>query len=144
EKEAAEFAVKQAELAVRGLTDLKRPQDSRSPGGVPLVAPIELEKATVALDAARAAARADDAKLALADDEIAALDRQLKLYTLTAPRKGRLGRLQVVVGQTLAAGTTVAEVLDVADEINVLCFVAPADARKLQTGQPAHVGGLDD
>ncbi|HEX4588367.1 MAG TPA: HlyD family efflux transporter periplasmic adaptor subunit, partial [Gemmataceae bacterium] len=132
EKEAAEFAVKQAELQVRALNDLKRQQDGRPAGGVQLVAPIELEKAIMGLDAARATARADDAKLSAADDEIASIDRQLKLFTLTAPRNGRLGRLQVVVGQTLSPGTPVADIIDVEEEISVLCFVPPSDARKLR------------
>jgi membrane fusion protein (multidrug efflux system) len=142
EKEASDFAVKQADVEVRRLTDLKRQQDAR-PGGLQLVAPIELEKANLGLDAAQAHARADVVRLAAADDEIAALDRQLRLYTLTAPRKGRLGRLQVVVGQTLTPGMPVAEVIDVEDEINVLCFVPSSDARKLQVGQSARIGGVD-
>jgi RND family efflux transporter MFP subunit len=142
EKEAAEFAVQQADLEVKRLNDLRRPQDSRAPATVQLVAPIELEKANIALQAARATARADDAKLAGADEEIASIDRQLKLYTLTAPRKGRLGRLQVVIGQTLTPGTPVADVIDVENEISVLCFVPQSDARKLQVGQPARVGGV--
>jgi membrane fusion protein (multidrug efflux system) len=143
EKEAAEYAVKQADLEMRRLNDLKRQQELRSPGGVPLVAPVELEKASLALEAARATARADDVKLAGADDEIAAIDRQLKLYSIAAPRNGRLGRLQVVVGQTLAPGAQVADLLDVDDEINVLCFVPSSEVRKLQLGQPARVGGID-
>ncbi len=143
EKEASDFGVKQADVEVRRLADLKRQQDAQGPSGLQLVAPIELEKAALALEAAQAHARADVVKLTAADDEIVALDRQLKLYSLTAPRKGRLGRLQVVVGQTLSAGTPVAEVIDVEDEIDVLCFVPSADARKLQVGQPARIGGLD-
>ncbi len=142
EKAAAEFAVKQAELEVRKLNDLKRNQGP-SGGGLQLVAPVELEKAAMALDAARAGVRADEAKLAAADDDIASIDRQLKLYTLTAPRKGRLGRLQVVVGQTLTAGTAVADVIDIDDEIDVVCFVAPSAAGKLQVGQTARLGGVD-
>jgi RND family efflux transporter MFP subunit len=143
EKDASDFAVKQADVEVRRLAELKKQQDARGPGGLQLVAPIELEKANLALEAAQAHARADVVRLQAADDEIAALDRQLKLYTLTAPRKGRLGRLQVVVGQTLAVGAQVAEVIDVEDEINVLCFVPSSDARKLQVGQPTRIGGVD-
>jgi RND family efflux transporter MFP subunit len=132
EKPAAELAVKQAEIEVRRLADLKQ-----------LAPPIDKEKAALSLDTARAHMRADDVKLAAADDEIAALDRQLGLYTLTAPRKGRLGRLQVVVGQTLTAGTQVADIIDVEDEISVLCFVAPGVVRKLRVGQPAQIGGVE-
>ncbi|HEY1379064.1 MAG TPA: efflux RND transporter periplasmic adaptor subunit [Gemmataceae bacterium] len=142
EKAAAEFAVKQAELEVRRLNELKRNQGT-SGGGLQLVAPVELEKAAVALDAARASVRADDAKLAAADDDIASIDRQLKLYTLTAPRKGRLGRLQVVVGQTLTAGASVADVIDIEDEIDVVSYVPVSEARKLHVGLPAKLGGVD-
>jgi membrane fusion protein (multidrug efflux system) len=130
EKEASDFAVKQADIEVKRVRDLKQ-----------LASPIVVEQATVALETAQAHVRADDVKLVAADDEIASLDRQLKLYTLAAPRKGRLGRLQVVIGQTLTPGTVVADVIDVENEISVLCYVAPADARKLQVGQPARAGG---
>jgi RND family efflux transporter MFP subunit len=143
EKETAEFTVKQAKLELQRLNDLKRQQGSQSAGGLQLVAPVDLEKATLALEAAQAGVRADDRKLEAADDDIAAIDRQLQLYTLTAPRKGRLGRLQVVVGQTLAVGAVVADIIDIDDEIDVLCFVPAADARKLHVGQPARVGGVE-
>jgi multidrug efflux pump subunit AcrA (membrane-fusion protein) len=144
EKEANDFAIKLAELEVRRLNALKsNDQSARSGGGQPpLVSPVEVEKAALTLEAARAHGRADERKLEAADDEIAALDRQLKLYTLTAPRTGRLGRLQVVVGDTLHVGTLVAEVVDIEDSIDVLCFVSAADARRLQLGQTARVGGL--
>src|SRR5205085_1788902 len=58
EKEAADFTVKQAALEVKRLNDLKRQQGSAA-GGLQLVAPIELEKAALALEAAQAHARAD-------------------------------------------------------------------------------------
>jgi RND family efflux transporter MFP subunit len=143
EKEAADFAIKDAALEVRRLTELKREQDSQGGARVQLVAPIQLEKANLALEAAQARGRADDRKLQAADEEIAALDRQLQLYTLKAPRKGRLGRLQVVAGQTLSVGAAVAEVVDIADEIDVLCFVGAADVRKLRVDLPAHLGALE-
>jgi multidrug efflux pump subunit AcrA (membrane-fusion protein) len=143
EKETSEFAVKQAELELRRLNELKRQQENRPAGAVQLVPPIEVEKAEMALAAARARVRADEVKLVASDDEITSLDRQLKLYTLMAPRDGRLGRFQVVVGQTLAAGATVAEVIDVEDEIDVLCYVPASDVRKLRVGQPVRVGGVE-
>jgi RND family efflux transporter MFP subunit len=141
EQQVANLAVKLAALDVKRLKELKRQQDQGA--GMQLVAPIELEKAELALETAKAHVLADDRKLEAADEEVAALDRQLKLYTLTAPRKGRLGRLQVVVGQTLAIGTVVAEIVDIEDEIDVLCFVPAADIRKLQIGQPVHVGSIE-
>src|SRR5262249_27744253 len=110
EKEAAELAVRQAELDVRRLTELRRQQDASS---LPLASQIELEKAVAALDTARAHARADDRKLEAADKDISALNQQISLYTLTAPCAGRLGRLQIVLGQTVPAGTVIADVVDV-------------------------------
>jgi RND family efflux transporter MFP subunit len=141
EKEVMDLAVKLAAVDVKRLKELKRQQDAQGGTGQ-LVAAVELEKAALALETADAHVRADDRKLEAADEDVAALDRQLKLYTLTSPRKGRLGRLQVVVGQTLAVGTAVAEVVDIEDEIDVLCFVPAADVRKLQLGQPAHLGPI--
>ncbi|MFL5330996.1 MAG: efflux RND transporter periplasmic adaptor subunit [Gemmataceae bacterium] len=133
EKEAATIGVKLAQLEVNRLTELRRQQ---------LGSAIELEKANVALEAAQASIRADDSKLESADKEIAALDRQVQLHTLAAPRTGRLGRLQVVVGQTLAVGTVVADILDVDAQIDVLCFVPFSDGRKLHTGQTVRVGSI--
>ena len=135
EEEVADLAVKLAALDVKRLEALKRQQDQ-------VVPEVELEKAKLALQTAEAHVRAGRTKLAAADEEVAALDRQLELYTLTAPRKGRLGRLQVSVGQTLAIGSLVAEILDIEDEIDVLAFVPASDVRKLQMDQPAHVGPI--
>jgi multidrug efflux pump subunit AcrA (membrane-fusion protein) len=144
DKKANDYAIKLADLEVRRLQTLKTQDESPRNGSVPrvVVSPVELEKAALALEAAKARGKADESKLEAAEEEIAALDRQLKLYTLTAPRKGRLGRLQVVVGDTLHAGTLVAEVVDIEDHIDVLCFVSAADARMLELGQTARVGGL--
>jgi RND family efflux transporter MFP subunit len=138
EREVAVVAVKQAAVDVKSLEELKRNQNSPTP----LVSPIMLEKAALALESAQASVRGLDRKLEAADKEEAALNLEARLYTLTSPRKGRLGRLQVVTGQTLSAGAVVAEVVSIDDEIDVLCFVSAADARKLQIGQPANIGGL--
>jgi RND family efflux transporter MFP subunit len=136
EREVADFAVKQASLDVKSLEELKLTKSTQN-----LVSPIALEKANLALESARASVRALDSKMDAADKEEEALKLELQLYTLTAPRKGRLGRLQVVTGQTLSAGAAVAEIVSIEDEIDVLCFVSPADARKLQLGQQARIGG---
>jgi RND family efflux transporter MFP subunit len=143
DKVAAELAVKQADLEVKRLNELKRQQDAEQKGGLQLVAPIELEKAQVALETAQAHVRSAELKLEASDKDIAALDHEIELHKLTAPRPGRLGRLQVVVGQTIAVGTAVADVVDIDDEIDILCFVPAGDVRKLQVGQPARVGGVE-
>ncbi len=139
EREVAAFAVKQAALEVKTLEELKRKQGAQTV----LVAPVMLEKAGLALESAQASDRAVDSRLEAVDKEHAAHDLELQLYTLTAPRKGRLGRLQVVLGQTLQAGAPVAEIVDIDDEIDVLCFVSAADVRKLQLGQQARIGGFE-
>jgi multidrug efflux pump subunit AcrA (membrane-fusion protein) len=142
ERDVAELAVEQAALEVKRLNELKRQQDAQSPGRVQLVPAVEMEKANLALKAAQASLRAADRKLEAAEKEEAALDLQIQLYTLTASRSGRLGRVQVVVGQTLPVGAAVAEVVDIDAEIDVLCFVPIAEARNLQVGQPVRIGGL--
>ncbi|HEV3383820.1 MAG TPA: efflux RND transporter periplasmic adaptor subunit [Gemmata sp.] len=139
ECEVAAIAVKQASLDLKSLEELKRNQNTQTI----LVSPIMLEKASLALDSAQASLRALSRKLEAADKEEEALKLEIRLYTLTAPRKGTLGRLQVVMGQTLPAGNTIAEIVSIDDEIDVLCFVSAADARKLQIGQKAHYGGIE-
>ena len=139
EREGLVVAVKQAALDLKSLEELKRTQNTNTL----LVSPVMLEKASLALESAQAAVRGLDSKLEAADKDIDSLNFELKLYTLTAPRKGNLGRLQVVLGQTLSAGAAVAEIVDIDDEIDVLCFVSASDARKLQIGQTAHIGGFE-
>jgi RND family efflux transporter MFP subunit len=140
EREVAMSGVKQAAIELKRLEELAREPISRS--DLKLVSPIMLEKAALALEAAQALVRADDRKLEAAEKEEVALETQMRLYTLAAPRKGTLGRIQVVMGQTLPVGAPVAEVVDIEEEIDVLCFVAPSEVRKLQVGQPAHYGSL--
>jgi RND family efflux transporter MFP subunit len=76
--------------------------------------------------------------------ELEALEVQLTLYKLTAPIDGRLGRLLVQPGQTLPAGTVVTDVVNLDDQIEVLCFVPPHVAQRLKKGQPARVGAVDE
>jgi multidrug efflux pump subunit AcrA (membrane-fusion protein) len=137
EREGAISAVKQATLDVKSLEELKRTSNT-----IP-VSPIALEKARLVVESAQAVVLVLDRKLEAADKEEAALKLEIGLYTLTAPRKGRLGRLQVVLGQTLPAGAVVAELIDIDEEIDVICFVSAADARKLQLGQQARIGGFE-
>jgi RND family efflux transporter MFP subunit len=139
EREVAAIAVKTAALDVKSLEELKSNQNTNTV----LVSPVMLEKTALALESAKASVQALNRRLEAAESEEAALNLEIRLYTLTAPRKGRLGRLQVVIGQTLSAGAPIAEVLGIEDEIDVLCFVPASDARKLQIGQQAHFGGFE-
>ena len=50
--------------------------------------------------------------------------------------------IQVVPGQTLSVGTTVADVFDL-DQIDVLCFVPPRSTARLALDQPARIGAVE-
>jgi RND family efflux transporter MFP subunit len=133
----AELGVKLAEIELRRLQELAKESTTAN-----LVSPIDIEKAQVALEDANSKRRGAQLHAKSSEKELKALDEQLKLYTLTAPLNGRLGRLQVVPGQTIAPGTLVTEVLDIGKEIDVLCFVPPHTAERLKIGQPARIGGI--
>ena len=76
--------------------------------------------------------------------ELEALETQLQFYTLKAPIQGKLGHVKAAVGQTLTAGTEVAEIVNIDEWIDVLCFVSQSQAAQLQGKQPADLGGLDE
>src|SRR5207249_6893458 len=84
--------------------------------------------------------KAAKGRLAAGAEEQKGLRAEIKLHELAAPIGGRLGRIQVVAGQTLAAGATVAEVIDLDEQIDVLCFVPPSMVRCLRVGQQALSG----
>jgi RND family efflux transporter MFP subunit len=133
----AEFAIQLAEIELRRLKQLSAADN-------PLISPIDVEKAQVALEDAKSKRKSVELRLISGERELKALDEQLKLYILTAPLDGRLGRLQVVPGQTLSPGTLVTDIVDLDKEIDVLCFVPPHTAKRLEIGQPARIGGLDE
>ncbi len=116
-RKQAETAVRLAEVDVKRLADLytSTPQ---------LVSPIEREKAQLTLEDAMSKRKA--------------IEDEARFYTLRAPISGRLGLFQVVPGQTIPIGTTVAEVVDL-DEIDVLSFVPPSVAARLALNQPARI-----
>ena len=84
----------------------------------------------------------DNAVFALEDAEakLKEKDEQLRLYTLKAPITGRLGRILVQQGQAVSPGTVIADVINLEDEIDALCFAPPYLARRLQLHQPAFIG----
>jgi membrane fusion protein (multidrug efflux system) len=128
---SAQLAVKGAEVEVERLRKLL--QDPVTAKAVPAV---DRERADLALKDAQA-------KLDSAIKDVDALKAQMKLYTLTAPITGRLGRLLVVPGQALGVGAAVADVVDVDEQIDVICFVPPRVIGRLKVGQQAHTGGAD-
>lgn len=142
EQRQAQFAVDLAAAEVDRLRQLQQ-TDSAGPGGRPLVSAADRFKADVALKDAQSKLQAAGNRLAAGVKEQDALRAQLKLHTLTAPIAGRVGRLQVVRGQTLSVGTVVADIIDLDEQIDVLCFVPPALIGKVKVGQPARSGGFD-
>jgi RND family efflux transporter MFP subunit len=108
-----------------------------------LISPVDVKKADAAREDAESKLRAARAKEVAGKREVDALDAKLALYTLRATRRGRLGRILVVPGQALSVGTPVADIVDVEDQIDVLSYAAPRDARLLALGQSARQGGWD-
>ncbi len=141
----SQLAFDLASYEIERLRKLKQQEDKRPRGtGDPsLVSPVEQQKADVALKDAQSKVNGARSKQTAGLKEMEALREQLRLYALTAPISGRIGRVQVVPGQTLSVGTPVAEVIDLDDEIDVLCFVPGGTVRRLQLGQPAKSGPVE-
>jgi membrane fusion protein (multidrug efflux system) len=108
-----------------------------------LKSPVDVLNAEIALKDARSKLNGSRAKLQAGVKDIDAMRDQLRLYKLCAPLSGRVGRLQVAVGQALSVGTPVTEVVDLEDQIDVLCFVPPSLVRRLKVGQAAQSGSID-
>jgi RND family efflux transporter MFP subunit len=127
-----EYQVKSLDLdRLTKLVPAGTPQTS-----LPLVSKIEIDKARLAQEDAQSKQRAVAAKGKTLGAELRGLEAHLEYHQLRAPIKGVLGPLQVVPGQTLAVGATVAEVTDLA-EIDVMAFAPPRLATKVRFGQPA-------
>jgi RND family efflux transporter MFP subunit len=144
EEKQAQLAMDLAASEDQRLRKLKEEDDKRpTRGGTPLVNPVDLYKAGMALKDAQSKFKGAQGRLAAGAKEEDALRAQLKLLTLTAPISGRVGRIQVVPGQTLSVGTTVAEIIDIDDQIDMLCFVPPGLVKRLQPGQQALSGPVE-
>jgi RND family efflux transporter MFP subunit len=139
QKKQAESAVALARENLKRLQKLARGTGSTE---TPLISAAELEKAQTALDAAVSQLQSVEAKQAGGQADVQAIQNQLGLYTLRAPIAGWLGTVQVVPGQTIPIGTSVAEVLDLKD-IDVLCFVPPSRIGRIALGQTARVAPSD-
>ncbi|HEY2787575.1 MAG TPA: efflux RND transporter periplasmic adaptor subunit [Fimbriiglobus sp.] len=132
----AQIAVEQAAGEVERLRKLKADTST-------LVSPIDRLKADFALKDAQSRVKEKQAQLVAGNKELDSLRAQLKLHTLSTPIAGRVGRALVVRGQTLAVGTTVAEVIDLDEVIDFVSYVPPSLVGKLNLGQPALTGGFD-
>ena len=139
EEEQAKIAVKLAKVDVDRLRDIKT-----SGPGLTGVSPIEIKKAEIALEDANSKVLGAQLKREAGIKDVQALKAQRQLYSISTPIRGRLGRLLVVQAQTVSVGTPVAEVVDVEDQIDVLCFVSSQVARDLALGQSAKIGALGE
>src|SRR5205823_1050948 len=108
------------------------------PGSILLVSKIELEKARLALQDSESKQKGAQAKEKALRQELKSLDVQLEYHALRSPLTGHLGTLQIVPGQTLSAGTVVADVVNL-DSIDVVAFASSHAATKLRLGQNAKV-----
>jgi membrane fusion protein, multidrug efflux system len=131
----AKSSVKLAEIEVRRLKELMKRD---------LASPIDLEKAEIGVEEARSKQQGAELSAKAGEAQLKSLDEQLHLYTLTAPISGRLGRIFVVPGQTLAIGAPVAEILDLEEQIDLLCFVPERIKNKLREGQQVQIGTVEE
>ena len=125
QKTQAELALKMAENEVGRLKKLRDDPQTRYS-----VSDFEWEKANLTVKDA--------------ESKLRGLVGQLKYYALKAPIDGRLGRIQIQPGQSVSPGTTIADVMDLEDQVDALCFVAPHDARKLRVHQSAVLGAREN
>ena len=137
----AGFGVELAAIELRRVEELSK---KSVPGGQILVAPVEMDRARVALDDAKSKLRGAELKAKAGEKALKAIEEQLKLYSLTAPISGRLSRILVVKGQTLSVGAPVAEILDIEDQIDLLCFVPVIVKDKLRQGQAVRIQLLEN
>jgi multidrug resistance efflux pump len=107
---------------------------------VPMVPELQKEEARLGVEDAKSKLIAAEKRLLAGEKEMKAAAEQVQLYTLKAGLKGRLDRILVSRGQTIPAGTVVAEVANVETEVDVLCFVPASALQKLKIDQDAEVG----
>jgi RND family efflux transporter MFP subunit len=132
-EENAQRDVTKASEELGYLEDLLKNNPHRDP---PIVSAVDMRRATYNLKEKQGAHKA-------AAKDVEAVNKQIALYTVTTPIAGRLGRVQVAVGQSCTAGTLIADVIDVDKQIDVLCFVPPSVIGRVNLKQPAHTGGAD-
>ena len=136
--------VEQAKIAEKlAKVDVDRLSDVKSGGALAGVSPIDIKKASIALEDASSKVLGANLKREAGIKDVHGLQAQRQLFSIATPIRGRLGRMFVVQAQTVSVGTPVAEVVDVEDQIDVLCFVSSHVVRDLALGQAARVGALE-
>jgi RND family efflux transporter MFP subunit len=143
EHRQTQFAIDLAAAEIDRLRELQLADAKSASGTRSLVSPADKLKADVALKEAQSKQAAAAERLKAGAKEQDSFRATLKLHTLTAPIAGRVGRLLVVRGQTLSVGTPVADVVDLDEQIDMLCFVPPSLVGRLKLGQQARSGGFD-
>jgi RND family efflux transporter MFP subunit len=143
EQQQAKLAVELAQSEVDRLAKLRGEEGRGGGNRTQLVSPVDVQKADYALKDAQSKLKAASGRVLAGSKELASLQAQLKLLSLAAPISGRVGRIQVVRGQTLAVGSLVTEITNLDDQIDVLCYVPPSMIGKFSVGQPAKSGGFD-
>jgi RND family efflux transporter MFP subunit len=144
-----EQQIKQADITVQVAEEKVKRFEGLLAGGRPtgdttlLASPVDLRDAQFALKTAQSQQAQAVASQDAGAKELKALDAQLALYSLKAPIAGRLGIIQVMPGQSLTIGTTVADVIDL-DDIQVLCYVPPHLAGLVAVKQPAMLPDVKD
>jgi RND family efflux transporter MFP subunit len=103
-------------------------------GELQRASPADKDKAQQARADAEAKQAATESWLSVVQAGLKAVDAQLAQFSIRAPFAGVLGPIQVTPGQAIAAGTTVADLVDL-EEIDVLCYVPPRVLRRLALGQ---------
>jgi RND family efflux transporter MFP subunit len=101
-------------------------------------APADAEKARQTRTEAQARQLAVASMYKVVEADLTALDAHLAHFSIRAPFTGELGLIQVTPGQAIAAGTTVAELVNL-DEIDLLCHVPPRIAGRLKLSQGARL-----
>ena len=153
EQRAAKLAIQQAEVsAEKARIGLDRLRPLRARGEVSEAVFYDAESALWQAELAEKTAKAQyevlmllprpqalaeaQARVAAAEAALRAAQTQLELDTLVSPIDGVLDSLTCSLGQTLAAGTAVGQVID-ARQVDVIVWLAVPDARRVRAGQAA-------
>ena len=155
ELKSQESAVEQAKIArEKAQATVQRIQPLAVKGEIPGTQLIDAESAAkqalLQCDAAQAqlaamklgprpeAVAEAKARIDTADAVVDSAQAQLDLLTMRSPIDGTLESLSCQLGQTIAVGTTVGEVVD-ASQMLVTVWQPPPVAARIAIGQPAHV-----